>query len=258
MILKIAEKIGLPVLISKQAHGAKLSREKKLLARAQEINPDVDRLIIVEIPGPEIEKELSELGLEVVIIDHHRYDDLDRMQKQSSLEQFLKLLKINDKKLTDLGFNPMMVRSVAALDRGFIWELKKQGLSQKDFRRALNFYRALTLELGGERREREETTARAAWQTRTEKSGIIIVKSSQDKISIRDPISFIVAEQFDAPRPVIIIQGERRMYVQDCDFALDLYKRFGGFTFGQDRCWGILKDNEPLPDLDEVVSIIIK
>lgn len=258
MILKIAEKINLPTVVSKQPHGAKLSREKKLVERIRKASPDAKQLIIVELPGPDTEQDLKDEGFEITIIDHHRYDDLDRMQKKSSLEQFLDHLKITDDQLKDLGFDPLMVSSVAALDRGFIWELKDQNLSKKDFKRALKFYRDLTLELGEERREREEEEARRAWDDREERDGIIFVQSDKDDLSIRDAISFIVAEEFSKPQPVLIIQGERRMYVQDCDRALDLYDKFGGFTFGQDKCWGILSEDKNLPSVDEVLAVIVK
>jgi len=85
----------------------------------------------------------------------------------------------------------------------------------------------------------------------------LIVRSQEDRVSIRDAVSFLVAEQFEEPRPVMIIQGKRRMYVQDTPKARALYDRFGGFTFGQDRCWGILKEDEDLPSVDEVLQIVV-
>ncbi|MFH1631809.1 MAG: hypothetical protein ABIA47_02155 [bacterium] len=257
-ILKIAQMLKLATVISKQPHGAKLDREKKLLARIGEVNPDADTLVIVELPGPKIEAELQEQGLEIIVIDHHRYDALDRMKDKSSLEQFIDLFEVDDSRLEEFGFDPVLVRGVGIIDRGFLWELEPEGYTGEKKHKAIEYYRALTLELGEERREREEEEAQGAWEDRQERDGVIIVHSDEDKISIRDAVSFIVAEQFDSPVPVVIIQGKRRMYVQDSDKALALYDKFGGFTFGHDRCWGILCDDEPLPDLDEVLAIVVE
>lgn len=256
MILKLAEKINLSVVISKQPHGAKLDRESELLARITEANPDVQTVVIVEIPGPKTEKILEEQGLEVIIIDHHRYDELDRMRAQSSLEQFIALFAITDEQLQAWGFEPRMVQAVAAIDRGFVWELERVGISGEQKKRALDFYRKLTLELGDERREREEAQAKIAWSEREDRGGVIIITSEEDRISIRDAISFIVAEQIGRPQTVLIKQGNRRLYVQESAKAMDLYHHFGGFTFGGDRCWGILSEDGNLPSIDEVLAIM--
>ncbi|MCH8049269.1 hypothetical protein IH979_00985 [Patescibacteria group bacterium] len=258
MILKLAQKLGLPTVVSQQPHGAVLKREKKLLARIQEANPDAKRLVIVELPGPEVEKELEDQGFEVVIIDHHRYDGLDRMQEKSSLEQFMDLFGIGDDELTAWGFDPKLVSAVGAIDRGFLWELKKEGIVGEEKKRVIEFYKSLTNELGIERRQKEEAKAREAWEKREVRDGVTIVKSDEDLISIRDAVSFIVSEEFDEPQPVLILQGDRRMYLQDSDRAKALYDRFGGFTFGKDRCWGILSEERKLPSVDEVLSIIVK
>src|SRR5690348_4213283 len=90
-ILKIAQAAGFPTVISAQPHGARLYNEPNLIARLKLADPDAQRVAIVEIPGVTVEDELKSIGYEVVIIDHHRYDDLDRMQHLSSLEQFLEV-----------------------------------------------------------------------------------------------------------------------------------------------------------------------
>lgn len=258
MILKIAESIGVQTIVSAQPHGATLGLEKNIIDRARMLNAKVERLVIVELPGIEEENKLKDAGLEVAIIDHHRYDGLDRMNMKSSLEQFLDLFEVDDAKLENLGFDPLLVSSVAAMDRGFIWELKKQGLSKEDFDRSLEYYRELTMEVEGDRRLREEEVARSAWEKRKERGEIIIVESEDAKTSIRDPISFLVAKEWDEPKTIFIIQGNRRMYVQDSGKAPILHQRFGGFTFGQDRCWGILKEDGNLPSVDDILAIIVE
>ncbi|MBU1126682.1 MAG: hypothetical protein ABH826_03945 [Patescibacteria group bacterium] len=258
MILKIAKKIKLPTIVSKQPHGAKLSREKNLLKQIKKTAPEAKKVFIVEIPGLKEEKTLGEAGFKVVIIDHHRYGELDRMKKKSSLEQFLTAFKITPKDLEKLGFDSTLVAGVAAMDRGFIWELKKQKLSTKDFKRVLEFYRELTLEVEGKRRLKEETAAKKAWDKREEKDGVIIVSSQDDTISLRDSISFLVAETYSKSMPVLIIQGKRRIYFQDTKRTTKLLKKFGGFTFGGDKCWGILKEDKDLPGIEEILAVIKK
>ncbi len=256
MILKIAEKIGLATLVSDQPHGAKLSREKKLLTRIQKTNPQAEKIIIVEIPGPVEEKELTTRGYKVIVVDHHQYGELNRMKRKSSLEQFLTLLKISDADLKKMGFKPDMVAAVAALDRGFIWELRRLGYSGRRLKKALDFYRQLTLEVEGKRRLREEKLAALAWQQRTTIDGVLVVESKEDKISLRDPLSFLIAGEYKEPRQTIIVQGKRRAYVQDTNAASKLLKRFGGFTFGNNKCWGILSEDNSLPSVQEILSVI--
>lgn len=257
MILKIAEALGLSVVQSSQPHGAKLDRESDLIARLQEANPDARTLVIVEIPGEKTEQELRDLGYEISIIDHHTYDDLDRMKPQSSLEQFLATYEVDDVLLRAFGFDPDMVAAVAAIDRGFLWELDSFGWSEAKKTKARKFYRSLTLELGSARREKEEAAAKEAWEHREERDGLIVIRSEADDISVRDPISFIVADQIGKPTQLLIIQGTRRMYVQESDAVARLKEAFGGFTFGQNRCWGILKEDGTLPSAESVIDVIL-
>lgn len=257
MILKIAEKMGLSIVQSAQPHGAKLDREKDLVGRLQEVNPDARTLVIVELPGPAVEKELKGLGYDVIIIDHHTYDDLDRMKPKASLEQFLEIYGVDDMLLKALGFDPKMVQAVAAIDRGFLWELENLGWNEAMKAKARKFYRSLTMELGPERREKEEAAAREAWKSRKEQDGFIVITAPADDISVRDALSFIVADEIGKPTTLIIVQGTRRVYVQETDAVERLKSAFGGFTFGQNRCWGLLKDDGGLPSVDEIINVMM-
>ncbi len=258
-IIKIAAALGIPTLVSDQPHGARLSREKKLLERLRETNANAKKIAIVEIPGPDVEQQLRDAGYEVQIIDHHRYDDLDRTNDISSLEQFMQTFNIDDAQLKVLGFDPAMVRGVAAMDRGFLWELRRVESDKAVRDQVIDYYRALTLELGPERRAREEEVAAEAWEGRREQDGLIIVESEVSDVSFRDALSYLVAKTFDGPRAVVIRQGKRRIYVQDTDDARRLHERFGGFLFGGERCWGILADDEHvLPSIDEVVKVVLE
>src|SRR3989338_8262413 len=109
LISDIATALNIPILMSAQPHGARLEREPDLVVRIREANPHAKTLVIVEIPGPAIEEELEAAGFRVVIIDHHRYDGLDRMHQTSSLEQVLAFLKIDDDELRAHRFDPTLV-----------------------------------------------------------------------------------------------------------------------------------------------------
>lgn len=259
LIVAIAEALGIPLVLSKQPHGARLEREKKLVERIRKASPEAKRVVIVEIPGPSVEEDLRKQGFQVKIIDHHRYDDVSRMKKKSSLEQFLDFFKIDDATIRRMGFQPKMVRAVGAIDRGFVWELEKEPLTKKEKKQALQFYQVLAHQVRGARQEKEEKAARQAWSQRKKEKGIWVVRAAEDRVSVRDALSFIVFEEIGKPTTLMIVQGKRRLYVQETSRAKKLHEAFGGFTFGRDRCWGILAEGKSvLPSVDEVLKIVIK
>ena len=256
--LKIAQAFSIPFLVSTQPHGARLEREEDLLARIKERLPGVKRVVIVEIPGAEEEEALLEAGIEVIVIDHHRYEELDRTNDKSSLEQFLAYFEIMDEALREKGFDPDMVSAVGAIDRGFLWELKKIGYTGERYQKALTYYRDLARELDLERMEREEGAAKTAWKGRKEEGGIIVIEWPNNEPSIRDALSFIVAENYpDAPPTTYIRQGTRRVYVQETEKARELHARFGGFTFGRDACWGYFAPDGDLPAKEEIFEVLL-
>jgi hypothetical protein len=255
-ILKIAEKVGIPTLVSKQPHGARLSEEESLIERIREVNPDVRTVAIVEIPGPEREHELTAEGFAVIIIDHHRYDDLDRMKQLSSLEQFLDIFEIDDVKLEALGFEPLLVKGVGMIDRGFIWELKKEGLTAEEQKKCRDYYLSLLEELGGLRKD-AVVEAKRAWDAREERDGVSIIRSKSDEFRIREAFSFLMADLFENPPSCLIIEGNGRLSLQDTDAAKRLHDTFGGYTFGKDRCWGFWPtDEKPAPSIEEILTVV--
>lgn len=258
MIYKIATAAGIPTLVSEQPHGARLEREKDLVARIRAANPHALLVTIVEIPGPEVEENLRGEGFTVEIIDHHRYDNLDRMRDASSLEQFLATFGLEDTDLLGLGFDPALVRGVGIIDRGFLWALRTEVPDKVEQKRIRDYYRSLTLELGKDRAA-IEATAKAAWDAREVVDGIIVVWSTKKDVGIRDAISFLIADNFDTPQTAVIIEGDRRLFVQESDASADLFQAYGGFTFGRDRCWGIQATPEkPLPALQDVILELTK
>lgn len=258
-ILKIAQAAGYPVVMSEQPHGARLYREPNLIARLKYADPDSRRVAIVEIPGPEVEAELRSIGYEVVIIDHHRYGDLDRMQHLSSLEQFLTVFELDDAKLIALGFDPVLVRGVGMIDRGFVWELKKEGLSKEDQKRVRDYYVDLMHELGSPSAE-AVAEAKRAWATREQAGELLVVKSQRADVKIREALSFVIADEYETPPQVLILEANGRVSLQDSDLAPKFHKTFGGFTFGQDRCWGFAQEpgGRPAPSLEDMLRVSVE
>lgn len=252
-ILKIAESFDIPTIVSEQPHGATLDAELDLIGRIRVTSPIAHDVVIVEMPSPATEDRLRELGFEVHIVDHHRYEACDRMRPESSLEQFLTLFGIDDTALSMMGFDPILVRGVAMIDRGFVWELTKMNVPEADRKRILTYYREQRGRLGATRRD-EDAEAKKAWKAKRLDGDVIIVESPVSDLSIREAVSFLVAQEYSRPPVVLIYQSNRVVYLQDTDTAPVLQRTFGGFTFGQDKCWGRpLKDGE-LPSIEEILA----
>ena len=157
---RLAEKLGFDdIRVSDQPFGARLEKEPP--EAFQNIAPEV---WIVEIPGPETEKQLRERNHRVVTIDHHRYGDLDRCNEKSSMEQFADLC----------GYSLTPEEKLVAInDRAYIWgliaegadfetirdirreDLLAQGWSEDDFPANQEEYDSRRLEIGKHCRLRE-------------------------------------------------------------------------------------------------------
>lgn len=253
-IVALAAALHIPCIVSAQPHGATLDAEPDLVGRIRETNPVAHDIVIVEMPNVSAEDKLRELGFEVHIVDHHRYESLDRMQKESSLEQVRALFDMDDTTLRIAGFDPVLIRGVGLIDRGFVWELVKEGIPEADRKRMIEYYREQNTVLDPHRAQ-EESVAKKAWKSRKLVEGVIVVTSEDAHLSIRDAISFLVAEEFASPPVVIISQPGRIIYVQDTPTALALHQTFGGFTFGQNFCWGrAVDENGEIPSVEEVLA----
>ncbi len=107
------------LLESKQAWGATLDKEKL----ENFLTIEIRRIVIFEIPGPEIEMQLARKGYEIKIIDHHAYKGLDRRTEKSSLEQLMSFINWPANQ-TDMA--------IAINDRGYIPGLKSSGFSPEE------------------------------------------------------------------------------------------------------------------------------
>ena len=255
-ILKIAEKLNIPHLVSKQPHGARLHNEPELVD--QILTATQQDLAIVENPSLEAEDQLQKAGKSVHIIDHHRYDDLNRMKPESSLEQFLALFEITEGDLENGGFDNDLVQAVGALDRGFVWELRKVGYAGDRYQKALEYYQALGREVDGETWDIETEAAAKSYAERRTEGDYLVVEQEEDRPSIREAISFLIAADYEKEPPQAIIrQGKARIYLQDSKSATMLHEKFGGFTFGQDLCWGIdARQTDHVPSVEEVLAAL--
>jgi len=100
--------------------------------------------------------------------------------------------------------------------------------------------------------------ARKAWNARTAWDGYQVVVN-ESAAGVREGVSFIVALEVKKPTPIIFVEKKRGLlYVQESDRAMDLFRAFGGFTFGLDRNWGYRngpgKKNVSLKDVQHVLS----
>ncbi len=265
-ILEIATKVGIPILKSEQPHGARLANEPNLLARldhstnqvANHSTNPVDihrRLAIVEIPGPLLEESLRQAGWEVIIIDHHRYDELDRRNPLSSLEQFLVIFQITPADLDNLGFDPRIIFGLGVMDRGFVWGLSPAGFSISESAQVRVEYRRRKNLLKGENAILIQSVKRA-WETREQQDGVYIIRSDNKEHHIREEISFLLAESHELPPPAIIYEGDGRVTVQDCAQAPLLFTHFGGYTFGNDLCWGREANSHPTLTPEQLLVLI--
>jgi hypothetical protein len=125
------------------------------------------------------------------------------------------------------------------MDRGYIWALQKAGYKRADILKVLAYQEKL---MGSIRERKNEESknkvARAAWERR-QMWGKFIVVRDEHPVEIRSRVSLMIALEIGKPTPLILDEAKRGfIYVQESDYALELFKKFGGFTFGMDRNWG--------------------
>ena len=263
MIAKLADAIKMQVHRSKQPHGARLEQEPRILDLVRDSG--CHRIIVIEMPGPEVEQQIGDLGKELFIIDHHRYKDLDRARDKngqrlpSSLEQFLDLVGLDDQELDQLGYNPRLVRATGLWDAGYIWALIENGYTNKEIEQFEEHKEIIEKKLGLPAVSKESRmAAERAWKDRREWNGYQVVITADQKAHIRSLVSRMSAKYYKKRTPVIISErAGQRLYVQETDRALDLHQKFGGFTFGGDGNWGYdNKEQKEQVGLDDLKSFL--
>jgi hypothetical protein len=243
MIQQLAQKLGLPTIVSKQNHGASLDKGHDYVGAV--MAGGYDRVVVVEMPGPKAEAQLRRLGVRLSIIDHHHYTGLSRAHDAkgrllpSSLEQFMKLVNITDRQLKQWGFDPKLVRGIGIQDRGYVWSLHDEGYSSAQIKQVMEFHDRLISHLRNPKTDaRKDRLAMDAWKRKKKWHEFWVISTRAD-VQLRPKLSRIVVEKIGRPTPMIIIEhGRGLIYVQESPYALHLFERFGGFTFGLDRNWG--------------------
>ena len=171
MIRVLADKLKLPVIKSKQLHGASLDKGHDYVGEVK--NGGYRHVIVVEMPGPKAEAQLRKMGVKLDIIDHHHYTGLSRAHGEdgrllpSSLEQFLKMFKVTDQQLKSWGLEPKLVRGIGIQDRGYVWTLQDEGYSKKEIKEVMAFHDSLIAHLHNPKTEaRKDRAAKIAWEQR--------------------------------------------------------------------------------------------
>jgi hypothetical protein len=265
MIYQLGRALGIQMIVSHQPHGATLDREPDIVKLVQA--GGWNRAVIVEMPGKKTETALRRAKVDVVIIDHHHYTGLDRAHDPkthkmlpSSLEQFLSLFRVTNAKLKALGFTPKLVRGVGIMDRGFVWALREAGYSQADVKRVIAYQKKLMATVRSSKHEaRKDAIAMQAWKRR-KKWGMFWVVQTNSEVELRPRLSLLVATRINKPTPLIIVEKKRGLiYVQESPFAMKLFHKFGGFTFGMDRNWGYKNlSGKPKVDVKDVRAFLSK
>ncbi|PJE76946.1 hypothetical protein COV05_02010 [Candidatus Uhrbacteria bacterium CG10_big_fil_rev_8_21_14_0_10_48_16] len=243
MIQQIAQKLGLPIIESKQFHGSSLDKGHDYVKDVKD--GGYSRVIVVEMPGLKAEKKLRKMGVKLDVIDHHHYTGLSRAHDEhgkllpSSLEQFLKMFKVTDAQLTTWGYKPKLVRGIGIQDRGYVWALQDEGYSKEEIQDVMAFHDSLVAHLHNPKTEaRKEQLAKSAWDRKKKWREFFVISTRAD-IQLRPRLSRIVVQEIGKPTPMIIVEhGRGLIYVQESPYAIQLFERFGGFTFGLDRNWG--------------------
>jgi hypothetical protein len=70
-----------------------------------------------------------------------------------------------------------------------------------------------------------------------------VIIENETKLGLRARLSRIIAIEIGKPTPLILAEPKRGfIYVQETDRAQDLFKKFGGFTYGMGNNWGYRKE----------------
>ena len=262
LIVQISRVIGLPLMLIQQPHGANLDREEGAFDRIMTSGQSC--VVTIEIPGPQTEDLLRRKGKEVILIDHHEYDGLDRAHTPSgdrlpsSLFQFLDLFQVTDEQLQASGFDPRLVRGIGLLDGVFVWGLREDGYSEGEILSVVAYAKSLMESVRGPIDDtRKQSVVAQMWNEHTEWNGVRIFLNPTD-LQVRNGLSLFLALREQERRPCILLEPQRGfVYMQETPSAKALFDRFGGFTFGDGNNWGVRGTPGSLPvSLDTLKDVL--
>lgn len=260
LIAELGDRLGYRVHRSSQPHGARLEEEPGILEVVKESGVDV--VVIVEMPGPDMEEKMRRLGKAVVVIDHHNYTDLERAYAldgsvlPSSLEQFLQFAGITDEQLEAWGYEVDLVRGIGLWDANYLWGVLEAGYTKDRVEAVIAFKDTLAKQVGAPDVDPiNQQEAERVFAQREAFGAYFVVTSTHPTARIRSSLSRLFATTYWKRTPMILSERSgSRIYVQETDRAKDLFHHFGGFTFGSDCNWGY--DNET--ELDQVTLAEVK
>ena len=229
LIIDIAKKLSFDIRISKQGWGAVLSQEPDgTFANVKK------HVIIVEIPCVQKEKELKAKGHSLFVIDHHKYQDIDRSYSVSSLEQFACLISYTLDRW-EMG--------VALNDRGYIYALKENGYSGEEILKIRQF----DLESQGYKPEYFEILKKDYLKGYNSGQDLYVVETNCEKISYLSDLHFLENEKRKSRMDLVVFTVDSGEKIKEVNFygspvrAKSLQKKFGGYSGGDEKVsmfWG--------------------
>lgn len=229
LIIDIAKKLSFDVHISKQGWGAVLSQEP------DETFADLKKhVIIVEMPGVQKEAELKDKGHNLFVIDHHKYQDMDRSYPVSSLEQFACLISYTLDRW-EMG--------IVLNDRGYIPALRKNGYAEEEILKIRQF----DLEAQGYKPEYFEILRKDYLKGYNPSQDFFVVETNCEKTSYLSDLHFFENEKRKSRIDLVVFTVGPENKIKEINFygsparAQALQKRFGGYSGGDEKVsmfWG--------------------
>ena len=224
-ITKIARNLSYDLRVSSQDWGAVLSEEPE-----EAFTNLKENIVIIEIPGLEKERALRKSHT-LFIIDHHRYQGLDRYNEKSSLEQFADLIGYRLDRW-ELG--------VALNDRGYIHALREGGYSNDEIREIRRF----DLSAQGYRPEDLKRLSEI-YKTGYVLKNHYIIETEERKTACFADLLFLENEQDRAENLFVLVYEQKSLrgitFYGNPRIAETLFKNMGGFCGGSAKhtmYWG--------------------
>jgi len=245
-ILTIARKLDLDVRESNQPWGATLDKEppESFLNLKQNV-------IIIEMPGVEKEEELRR-DHTLYVIDHHRYEVLDRAHPISSLEQFASLI----------GYQLNRWETGVALnDRGYITALEKNGYTDPEIQAIRKFDMQAQ---GLKDSDFAQLTSDYDRAQQSREGGTLVVTTRLRRTSYLSDLHYWKRKKGDTNLDLLVISAGEETKVQEVNFygapdsVARLQSNLGGFSGGDPSTgmfWGKVFD-VPMPGASELLSQI--
>lgn len=233
LIVDIAKKLNFDVRVSNQTWGAVLSKElDETFVNLKE------NVIIIEMPGIEKENEIKK-SRNLIIIDHHKYQDLDRSNPKSSLEQFADIVSYK--------FNRWEM-GIALNDRGYIYALKENGYNDEEIKKIREF----DLSCQGYKAE-DFKILEEDYRKGYIFNDSYIVETKNNKTSYLADLHFLENEKRNKPLDLFVFTMSGEKKINEINFygfpetAKTLYAELGGWCGGDEKksmFWGWKAETE--------------